>query len=88
MFPLRLLTHGVMYLASLTTLAYFSVDNNPHLLCTADSCVNNGENGHTKKSTVVPVVASIASLAVLIVAIVMFLVLRKKKASKVEGINH
>ncbi|CAN6839396.1 unnamed protein product [Brassica oleracea] len=61
-----------------------NVDNNPHLLCTADSCVNNGENGHTKKSTVVPVVASIASLAVLIVAIVMFLVLRKKKASKVE----
>ncbi|KAG2256770.1 hypothetical protein Bca52824_076064 [Brassica carinata] len=64
-----------------------NVDNNPHLLCAADSCVNKEENGHTKKSIVVPVVASISSLAVLVVAVVIFLVLKKKKAAKVEGIN-
>ncbi|CAN6895635.1 unnamed protein product [Brassica oleracea] len=62
-----------------------NVDNNPHLLCAADSCVNKEENGHTKKSIVVPVVASISSLAVLVVAIFIFLVLKKKKAAKVEG---
>nr|VDD55808.1 unnamed protein product [Brassica oleracea] len=62
-----------------------NVDNNPHLLCAADSCVNKEENGHTKKSIVVPVVASISSLAVLVVAVVIFLVLKKKKAAKVEG---
>ncbi|ESQ30275.1 hypothetical protein EUTSA_v10011248mg [Eutrema salsugineum] len=58
------------------------VDNNPNLLCTTRSCV---KKGHTKKSIIVPVVASIASLAVLIGAFVLFIVLRKKKASKVEG---
>ncbi|ESQ30276.1 hypothetical protein EUTSA_v10011227mg [Eutrema salsugineum] len=58
------------------------VEGNPHLLCTTGSCVNKG---HKKKSTIVPVVASIASIAVLIGALVLFLVLRKKKASKVEG---
>ena len=49
--------------------------------------MNKEENGHTKKSIVVPVVASISSLAVLVVAVVIFLVLKKKKAAKVEGIN-
>jgi len=34
----------------------------------------------------VPVVASIASIAVLIGALVLFLILRKKRSPKVEGI--
>ncbi|KAF8089129.1 hypothetical protein N665_0517s0016 [Sinapis alba] len=62
-----------------------NVEGNPHLLCTADLCVNKVEDGHKKKSIIAPVVASIASLAVLVGALIMFLVLRKKKASKVEG---
>ncbi|CAG7867987.1 hypothetical protein BRARA_F00228 [Brassica rapa] len=61
-----------------------NVNNNPHLLCPAGSCVNNGGDKHKKKSIIVPVVASVASLAVLIGAFIMFLVLRKKKASKLE----
>uniref|UniRef100_A0A1J3D089 Putative LRR receptor-like serine/threonine-protein kinase n=1 Tax=Noccaea caerulescens TaxID=107243 RepID=A0A1J3D089_NOCCA len=62
------------------------VNNNPHLICTTGSCVNEGENGRKKKSIIVPVVASIASIAVLIGALVLFLVLRKrKKASKDKG---
>ncbi|KAL0722763.1 hypothetical protein Bca4012_037362 [Brassica carinata] len=61
------------------------LEGNPHLLCTAGSCVNKGNDGHKKKSIILPVVASIASLAVIIGAFVTFLVLRKKKASKVEG---
>ncbi|KAL1220939.1 putative LRR receptor-like serine/threonine-protein kinase [Cardamine amara subsp. amara] len=61
-----------------------NVEGNPNLLCTSGSCVNKGENGHKKKSIVVPVVASIASVAVLIGALVIFFVLRKKKPSKVE----
>lgn len=40
-----------------------------------------------QKSILVPVVASIVSLAVIIGALVLFLVFRKKRASKVEGIN-
>ncbi|KAL0661919.1 hypothetical protein Bca4012_098756 [Brassica carinata] len=62
-----------------------NVEGNPHLLCTAGSCVNKRKDGHKKKSIIVPVVASIASVAVIIGAFVMFLVLRKKKASKFEG---
>ncbi|KAF2593477.1 hypothetical protein F2Q70_00042777 [Brassica cretica] len=61
-----------------------NVDNNPHLLCTGGSCVNIGENKPKKNSIIVPVAASIAALAVLIGAFIMFLVLRKKKASKLE----
>ncbi|KAL1194263.1 putative LRR receptor-like serine/threonine-protein kinase [Cardamine amara subsp. amara] len=59
------------------------VDDNPHLLCTIGSCARRREG--EQKSIIVPVVASIASFAVLIGAFVLFLVLRKKKASKVEG---
>ncbi|ESQ30274.1 hypothetical protein EUTSA_v10011230mg [Eutrema salsugineum] len=60
-----------------------NADNNPHLLCTTSSCVNIG---HKKKSIIVPVVASIASIAIFFIgALVLFIVLRKKKASKVEG---
>ncbi|KAJ0250386.1 Leucine-rich repeat protein kinase family protein [Hirschfeldia incana] len=62
-----------------------NVEGNPHLLCPAGSCVNKGKDGRKKKSIIVPVVASIASLAVIIGALVMFLVLRKKKTSKLEG---
>ena len=49
--------------------------------------MNKRKDGHKKKSIIVPVVASIASVAVIIGAFVMFLVLRKKKASKFEGTN-
>jgi len=48
--------------------------------------VKKGEDGHKKKSVIVPVVASIASIAVLIGALVLFFILRKKKSPKVEGI--
>ncbi|CAN8321496.1 unnamed protein product [Cochlearia groenlandica] len=63
-----------------------NVGNNPHLVCTNGSCESKGENEHKKKSVIVPVVASIASLAILIGAFATFLVLKKKKTSKVEGI--
>lgn len=76
-----------MYLLSLTTFTFRSVEGNPHLLCTADSCVNKGDGGHKKKSIIVPIVASIASIAVLVVALALFFVFRKKKSSKPEGIN-
>ncbi|CAN8321500.1 unnamed protein product [Cochlearia groenlandica] len=62
-----------------------NVDNNPHVICTSDSCVSNRENKNKKKSIIVPVVASIASIAILVGAFFLFLVLKKKKASKVEG---
>uniref|UniRef100_A0A1J3IT16 Putative LRR receptor-like serine/threonine-protein kinase n=1 Tax=Noccaea caerulescens TaxID=107243 RepID=A0A1J3IT16_NOCCA len=62
-----------------------NVEGNPYLLCETGSCVNKGEAGKKKKSIIVPVVASIASIAVLVGAVVLFLVLRKKKASKFQG---
>jgi hypothetical protein len=74
-----------MYFVSLTTLTFCSLDDNPHILCTTGSCMHKGEG--EKKSIIVPVVASIVSLAVIIGALILFLVFRKKKASKVEGIN-
>ncbi|KFK35817.1 hypothetical protein AALP_AA4G041400 [Arabis alpina] len=61
-----------------------SVEGNPHLLCGVGPCDNKGDNGHKKKSIIVPIVASIASIAILIVALALFFVLRKKKPSKVE----
>lgn len=67
----------------LTTLTFCSVDGNPHLVCTTGSCVHKGEG--KQKKIILPVVASVVSLAVLIGALVLFLVLRKKKKSKVEG---
>jgi hypothetical protein len=62
-----------------------NVEGNPHILCTTGSCVKKKEDGHKKKSVIVPVVASIASIAVLIGALVLFLILRKKRSPKVEG---
>ncbi|KAL9309374.1 putative transferase, protein kinase RLK-Pelle-LRR-I-1 family [Arabidopsis thaliana] len=59
------------------------LDDNPHILCTTGSCMHKEEG--EKKSIIVPVVASIVSLAVIIGALILFLVFRKKKASKVEG---
>ncbi|EOA39639.1 hypothetical protein CARUB_v10008273mg [Capsella rubella] len=62
-----------------------NVEGNPHLVCTAGSCVNKGNDGNKKKSVIVPVIASIASIAVLIGALVLFFILRKKRSPKVEG---
>ncbi|CAE5959959.1 unnamed protein product [Arabidopsis arenosa] len=59
------------------------LDDNPHIICSTGSCMHKGEG--EQKSILVPVVASIVSLAVIIGALVLFLVFRKKKASKVEG---
>ncbi|XP_010462025.1 PREDICTED: probable LRR receptor-like serine/threonine-protein kinase At1g51820 [Camelina sativa] len=62
-----------------------NVEGNRHLVCTTGSCVNKGDDGHKKKSVVVPVIASIASIAVLIGALVLFFILRKKRTPKIEG---
>ncbi|CAD5315269.1 unnamed protein product [Arabidopsis thaliana] len=62
-----------------------NLEGNPHTVCTTGYCVNKREDGHKKKSVIVPVVASIASIAVLIGALVLFFILRKKKSPKVEG---
>ncbi|XP_010500772.2 PREDICTED: probable LRR receptor-like serine/threonine-protein kinase At1g51820 isoform X2 [Camelina sativa] len=62
-----------------------NVKGNPHLVCTAGSCVNKGDDGHKKKSVIVPVIASIVSIAVLIGALVLFFILKKKRSPKVEG---
>ncbi|XP_020870263.1 probable LRR receptor-like serine/threonine-protein kinase At1g51820 isoform X2 [Arabidopsis lyrata subsp. lyrata] len=59
------------------------LDGNPQIICSTGSCMHKGEG--EQKSILVPVVASIVSLAVIIGALVLFLVFRKKKASKVEG---
>ncbi|XP_023645225.1 probable LRR receptor-like serine/threonine-protein kinase At1g51820 [Capsella rubella] len=61
-----------------------NVEGNPNLVCTAGSCMNKGDEGHKKKSVIVPVIASIASIAVLIGALVLFFILRKKKSPKAE----
>lgn len=67
-------------LVSLTTLTFYSVEGNPHLLRTTGSSVNTGEGGHNtsivqgegghkKKTITLPVVASIALITILIGAL-------------------
>ncbi|KAL1208519.1 Receptor-like protein kinase [Cardamine amara subsp. amara] len=58
-----------------------SLEGNPRL-CVSDSCIKPH-----KKKVLVPIVASVASAAIVIAVLILFLVLRKKRSTIVEGLH-